>query len=413
MWLQHVKHLLEYRAHMIERFGRLPSEMRTRLGAMNRRPVWIQAVSVGEVILARRLIEALGAECSGGEGPIPTVLSSTTPAGRDLASTINPPGLGGVFHFPIDWPPFVRHSFSTLNPCAFISIETEIWPVLLGECARRGVPALIVNGRISERSHGRYLRLGAFLRGPLQAVQFACMQSEADANRIKSLGLPAERVVVTGNMKFDIISHQRPPADLGRLYAKAGSRPILVAGSTSEGEEAQVLDALARIHHHDILLILAPRHRARFDRVAQILRRRGEPFVRRSHPGPGTDRPPRILLMDTVGELAQAYSMATVAFVGGSLVPRGGQNLVEPAACGIPVLFGPHTHNFQMVAEALVAGGAGFRVDGPATLARVIQGLLDDPAARQRAGLQAQRLVEQNRGATAMTIRHILPFIAA
>ncbi|MFQ5701287.1 MAG: 3-deoxy-D-manno-octulosonic acid transferase [Acidobacteriota bacterium] len=413
MVLRRVNRLLEYRAHMVERFGRLSVQTRTRLDAMTRRPVWIQAVSVGEVMLAQALVDAVGSAASNGSETLPFVLSSTTPAGRDLAMTMKRSGFESVFHFPIDWPPFVRRTLSAVRPCSFISIETEIWPVLLGECVRRRIPALVVNGRISERSRGRYLRLGTFLRKRLQAIRMACMQSDADAERIRDIGLPAERIVVTGNMKFDMVPRGPAPQDLARMYAKAGSSPIVVAGSTSAGEEELILEALERTGRDEVLLILAPRHRARFDAVADLLRGRGIRFARRSRAGRGEDAPPPVLLLDTLGELGRVYSLATVAFVGGSLVPRGGQNLVEPAAWGIPVLFGPHTENFQAVAEALLACGAGRRVGGADSLAAALLDLIDDERARREAGLQGLRLVEKHRGATDRTVRHILPLLAA
>jgi 3-deoxy-D-manno-octulosonic-acid transferase len=391
----------------------------SRLASLSRRPVWIQAVSVGEVILARTLLESLQDFFSNAgdrtDRAPHVVLSSTTPAGRDAAAAIQSPLLEGVFHFPIDWAPIVRRLLGRVNPSLFIAIETEIWPGLLRQCAQRQVPAIIVNGRISHRSHGRYRRFRGMLREPLGAVRLACMQTADDAERARSIGIPADRIVVTGNMKFDAA----PPRDgangsgsaLPALPIPDGAR-VLVAGSTSEGEEEIVLDAFDRLaprRAEGTVLILAPRHRERFDAVARLLERRRLRFVRRSSATIGAAYD--VLLLDSIGELADVYSRGQAAFVGGSLVPRGGQNLIEPAARGVPVLFGPHTENFAAVAQALLEAGAGFRVSGADDLASTWSLLLADTDRRQRAGNAARALIEAHRGATARTIRHILPFI--
>ncbi|HEY3177004.1 MAG TPA: 3-deoxy-D-manno-octulosonic acid transferase [Candidatus Polarisedimenticolia bacterium] len=403
----------EYRAHLAERRGRLPVDLSERLGRLGRRPVWVQAVSVGEVFLARTLLTAMAVsgEPEGASPPPPFVLSSTTPAGRQAAASLTIDGLQGVFHFPIDWPPFVRRALDTVRPAAYISVETEIWPALLAECGRRGVPVLIVNGRISERSRAWYRRLGRLMREPLSAVRLACMQSEEDAARLRSVGVPADRVVVTGNMKFDAAPCLDEGADeLRALFGLTpGEGPLVVAGSTSAGEEVQVLDAFEMIGVKGTTLILAPRHRERFEEVARLLAGRGIPFVRRSElPSAG---PRRVILLDSIGELARVYGLADAAFVGGSLVRRGGQNLIEPAARGVPVLFGPHTENFAPVAEAMSAVGAGFRVRGARELAAALRLLLADSGLRNRAGSAGRALIEAHRGATRRTIDHIRPFL--
>ena len=392
---------------MSERFGRLPADLATRLIRMPRRPVWLQAVSVGEVAVARAFIQAAR--------NVPFVLSSTTPAGRDAAASLRLADLVGVFHFPIDWSPFTRRTLDTIRPSCFVSVETEIWPGLMAGCARRGVPVAIINGRLSARSHARYLRVRRLLRGALAAVRIACMQTDDDARRAASIGIPSDRIVVTGNVKFDMAASTdgdaHVAASLG-LPAGAGSkRPILVAGSTSPGEEEQVLDAVGRMGVPDLLLILAPRHRERFDEVAALLSSRGIPFVRRSRlPGapPGAEN---VILLDTLGELAGVYALATVAFVGGSLVPRGGQNMIEPAARGVPVLVGPHTQHFRSVVRDLIACGAAVRVNGVEDLAREARRLFDDPAARARAGESGRALVSAHRGATGRTLEQVLPLL--
>ncbi len=397
--------LNSWRSNLAERFGLLPADLTGRLAALDQRPVWVQAVSVGEVMVARTLIAGLA-----GQG-FPIVLSSTTPAGRAIAATMT--GTAGVFHFPIDLPGVVGRTLDAIRPAAFISIETEIWPLLLRQCARRGVPALIVNGRISERSRARYGAVRGLLRGALAAIRMACMQTETDARRIVAIGMPGDRVLVTGNMKFDGAIPSEPDGVLQALVQEAaGGSPVLVAGSTSPGEEEVVLDAMASTRPDAFFLILAPRHPDRFARVGSLLRQRGVAFRRRSDGGSEGAGRPRALLLDTVGELAGAYHLADVAFGGGSLVPRGGQNLTEPAVCGVPVLFGPHTQHVAAVAEALAACGGAERVTDAATLAHAIMRLIDDPEARRRMGEAGRSMVHAHRGATARTVEAILPILA-
>ena len=407
----------EYREHFSERCGILPAELESRLRHSHHSrvgPVWIQAVSVGEVSLARAILGAMQRR---------VVVSSTTPAGRAAAAGISSPLLEGVFHFPIDWFPFVRRTLDTVRPALFVSMETEIWPGLLRECGRRGIPVVMVNGRISKRSHDRYLRFHGLFREPLQAVRLACMQSETDAARIRAIGVPPDRVVVTGNMKFDAGTAGGGPSTALResLASRApgargasGDRVVLVAGSTSPGEEEMVLDALGMVEvscSREVALVLAPRHPERFDEVARLMERRGVAFVRRSMMGDTPGPSFKVLLLDTLGELAGLYALASVAFVGGSLVPRGGQNMIEPAAHGVPVLFGPHTGNFDSVATELIQAGAGFRVTSAADLAAAWRSLIADEPLRRRAGDAGRALVESHKGATRRTLEHLLPLL--
>jgi len=375
--------------------------------------LWIQAVSVGEVHLAGTLVEALSAATSA-----PIVISSTTPAGRAAAVSLASRAVRvqGVFHFPIDWPPFVRRTLDAVRPSALLCLETEIWPGLLRECGRRGVKVAILNGRISPRSSARYRRFGGLFRGALATVGLACMQSEDDARRAREIGVPEDSVVVTGSMKFDAAAGAAPPPE---GLVPSGVRHVLVAGSTSPGEEEIVLDAfeaLSKSGRHatnGLYLILAPRHRERFDEVDRLLARRGLAHARRSSEGTAPSPSGPVLLLDTIGELAAVYGLATAAFIGGSLVPRGGQNPIEAAARGVPVALGPHTENFSSVAEAMVAAGAAFRVRDAATLAEVWGRLLSDDALRRRAGQAGRALVETHRGATGRMLRRLIPFLDA
>ncbi len=395
----------EYRAHLPERLGRMPADLVAQVDRLARRPVWVQAVSVGEVLVARTFMQAAR--------DIPFVLSSTTPAGRDAAAAPASFRLAGVCHFPIDWTPFMRRALDAIRPSAMVCIETEIWPRLLSLCGRRNVPVLMVNGRISERSHARYRRIRSLLGEGLSAVRVACMQTGQDAERAVSLGIAADRVVVTGNLKFDAAEPAPLPPGIREVLdlPAEGGPPVLVAGSTSEGEEEAVLEAARLAGLSDLVLILAPRHRERFDAVASLLERRGLPFVRRSRLASGRRGGERIVLLDSLGELSRIYSLATVAFVGGSLVPRGGQNMIEPAAHGVPVIFGPHTQHFDAVARGLLEGGAATRVEDAAGLARAVRRFVSDPGARAAAGRAGRALVETHRGATARTLEHALPLL--
>lgn len=379
---------------------------------MPRGPIWVQAASVGEVGVARTLIEGLEGE--GDSLSRPVLLSSTTPAGRDAAAALRLASLRGAIHFPLDWAPIVRRVLDAVRPRAFIAVETEIWPRLMASCGRRSIPLLLVNGRISERSFRRYRRARALLREPLAAVRAACMQTEQDAERARMLGVAADRVSVTGNMKFDAADPGTPAGEVRSLLGLPGSGgpPVLVAGSTSPGEETAVLDALELAGRPDLLLVLAPRHRERFDEVAALLRARNVPFVRRSSLPAQPRGGARVVLLDTHGELAALYAAATVAFVGGSLVPRGGQNLIEPAARGVPVLFGPHVRHVAQVARLLSEAGAAFLVRDAAGLASRIGALLDDEAAREAAGSAGRAMIARHRGATARTLRLVLPHLA-
>lgn len=381
--------------------------LRERLGRLalrDRQPgsLWLQAVSVGEVRVAETLAGAL--RRSGFSSRL--ALSATTPAGLARAERSGS-GTGDVFAFPLDLDPFVRRTLDALRPAAYGSIETEIWPGLLGECARRGIPTFIASGSISERSARRYRLIAGAVAPALASLRAACMQSAADAERLVALGARAEAVVVTGDIKFDAAPRDGalPPATLAAELGLAGGRPVLVAGSTAPGEEAIVLDAwrLAARAVPDLVLVVAPRHRERFEEVAAAMAKAGAVPLRRSRGAAGTARHDAVLL-DTIGELETAYALADLAFVGGSLVPRGGQNPLEPARAGVPILFGPGMDNFREAASALVACGAAFVVRDADSLAARAVALLGDRAARERAGAAGREFVAAHAGATARTL---------
>jgi len=379
-----------------ERLGWVP------LPASSSPRLWVHAVSVGEVQLARQLLT----ELLGRRPDLEVLMTSTTRAGRRLALQARLPRTR-VAALPLDAPIFVARALRRARPAALILIETEIWPNLIRQCRLQGVPVLIANGRISPRAFPRYRRLGSLLAGTLGRVSRFLMRSSEDAERILALGAPAPCTEVTGNLKWDLAPPPREAASIRRELGLQEDAPVLVAGSTFQGEETMVLEAWSAASREfpDLGLVLAPRHPRRFGQVAAILDARRIGYARRSHPSPGTRR---VVLLDTLGELRDLYAAGTVCFVGGSFVQRGGQNLMEPAAAGRPVLFGPRTENFADAAQALLEAGAGFRLATGAELSSTLVALLRDPGRCAEAGRRAGELVAAHRGATRRTSDRIL-----
>ena len=377
------------------------------LPELGRHGVWLQAVSVGEVEIARRL----AAELARRAPDLPLNVSATTATGLALAAR----SLGDrlpVFPCPLDLPGPVGRVFTAAEPRLLVLVETELWPELLHQAGRRGVPAAVVNARLSERSHAAYRRVAGALRPLLAPLSLVLARTAADAERFADLGVPERRIAVTGNIKYDLEPDPRPLEWADALVRAAGSRPIVVAGSTMEGEEAHVLEALAGLEPDGprTLLVLAPRHPERFPAVAQLLEARGLKFARRSLPqelGPDTE----VFLLDTIGELARAYGLARLAFIGGSLAPTGGHNPLEPAVFGVPVLSGPHVHNFREVYDEMTASGGARIVADAAELAVAAAVWLDDLGLARAAGSAGWEVVQRNRGATARTAGALLDLV--
>ena len=368
-----------------------------RFGFGAQRPVggiWVHAVSVGEVQAAAVLIEALRTRLPG----IAITLSCATPSARVRGRTLLP-GVE-VRYAPYDLPGSVRRCLVGLRPRMLIVLETELWPNLLHEAQRSGVPVLIASARVSARSARIYQRLPGLLRASLAADVWVGAQTDADARRFAALGVPPARLAVVGNIKFD---RPLPPGLAQRgaeLRARYGAgRPVWVAGSTHAGEEQIVLEAHRRVlgQQPRALLILAPRHPQRFAAAAAAVAAQRFGCVRRSDDSPHEDY--QVLLLDTLGELADFYAAADVAFVGGSLVPIGGHNLLEPAALGLPVLSGPEHFSSPEVARALGGRGALTIVHDAAELAAALSRLLADPQARALQGAAGRAAIEANRGA--------------
>ncbi len=387
-----------------ERFGRggMPT------GAARR--VWIHAVSVGEVQAAASLVEAIRAAWP----DLPLTLSSSTPAGRERAHQL----FGGqvdVRYGPYDLPWCLKGTLRRVRPALLLIMETEIWPNLLAECAAAAVPVMFVSARLSARSAARLRAFGSLLRPALGSGVSVVAQTVTDAGRFESLGVPAAHIEVGGNLKFDrepAATARAQGAALRALYAAA--RPMWVAGSTHAGEERAALAAhlALRALHPAAFLVLAPRHRPRFEEVAELLEHSGLPWMRHSHRdhlGPAACAAIAVLLLDSLGDLEICYAAADVAFVGGSLVPIGGHNLLEPAALGVATLSGPHLGNAPEVARLLSAGGGLRIVRDAAELATALRELLGDDAARARLAAAGHAAVNANRGA----LDHLLERIRA
>ncbi|UWZ84983.1 3-deoxy-D-manno-octulosonic acid transferase [Occallatibacter riparius] len=399
-WLWRMATTHKYREGLAERLGRVPERL---LSDPDTRPViWIHAVSVGEVLAVSRLIGEL-------DHALPEhriLLSTTTRTGQELARQRI--GAHRVFYAPLDLPWATRAYLNALGPELLVLAETEFWPNLLAGCFRRRIPVAVVNARISDRSWPRYRALRALWRPLLSRLSAVLAQSELDAERLRALGCLPDRVSVAGNLKFDIRAAQE--ADATRLLRRlAPDAVFVVAGSTLEGEESAVIAAHRSVlpQYPSLITVLAPRHPERFDYVAAVLAASGVPSVRRSswlgNEAPSLLSRGQIVLLDSIGELASVYSLASVAFVGGSLVPAGGHNPLEPAQFGVPIVMGPHYANFRSITEDLRAHDA-LRIAHKENLWPTFDELLGDRELAQAIGQRAREVFEQQAGATARCV---------
>jgi 3-deoxy-D-manno-octulosonic-acid transferase len=362
--------------------------------------VWIHAVSVGETRAAAPLVARVRAARP--EATI--VLTSMTATGRDTARALFGPQVVQAW-LPYDLPEAMRRFLAHFRPSLGLLMETELWPNLAAEARLAGVPLFLVNARLSAKSARGYARVEPLVRPLLGSLAGVAAQTRADADRLEALG--ARDAAVTGNLKFDIEAPPDAAALAGELRARFGARPTLLAASTRDGEEAMILDALARRPlPGGALLVVVPRHPQRFDEVAALLRDRGLAHARRSDGGavpPGV----AVVLGDSMGEMWGYYGASDVAFVGGSLAPLGGQNLIEPLALGVPVLVGPHTFNFADAASRAVEAGAALRVDDADAMVAAASALLADASRRAAMRVHAQSFVAAHRGATERTWRFV------
>ncbi|HEV2349894.1 MAG TPA: 3-deoxy-D-manno-octulosonic acid transferase [Terriglobia bacterium] len=393
-----------------ERLGYLPAQfqdIRHGPGA-----VWIHAVSMGETVAVAGLVQALQAECP--ERRI--FLSCVTRAGREVGEA-RMPGVAGHFYLPLDFRFSVRRALARVRPALLMIVETELWPNLLRTARENGARVVLVNARLSNRSFRGYRLARPFMRRILKCIDWIGAQTEEDAERFIALGASPDRVAVTGNLKFDGKPPQAgrlsSPLRAGLTVAQRG--PVWLAASTMPGEEAMLLQAWSEIRtlHSKSFFILVPRHPNRFEEVAQLLRESGRSFVRRTTLEPGAQDfarqllAPEIVLLDTVGELAGILEVADVVFMGGSLVPTGGHNLLEPAYWGKPILFGPHMENFRDIAHLFLEAGAASTVHDPADLAQRVHELLQDERKRKEMGNRARQLMQLGSGATERTLERL------
>ncbi|MFN7918251.1 MAG: 3-deoxy-D-manno-octulosonic acid transferase [Vicinamibacterales bacterium] len=407
---QAVRHK-KYVGSLAQRLGYLP----ITLNVDGEPSIWIHAVSVGEALTARALIADLRTQYP----RLRLFLSTTTIAGQQVAKK-NLQQVDAVFYFPFDWGFAVRRVLGVVKPRMFVMMETEIWPNLLRECRSRGIKTVVINGRISARSYPRYRLVRPLFRRVLSDIDRFCMQSEESAGRIIDLGADPKRVTVTGSLKFDslpaptVISHGRPRELVLRHFRLAPSRVVLVAGSTMRPEDSVVLRAFARIRSISpgALLVVAPRQRERFAEVEKLAADEGFTVSRRSDLPIDSEPRTDVVVLDTFGELAQLYQIATVVFVGGSLADYGGHNILEPAIFGKPIVVGPHMHNFREITETFLVNQAVVQVQTERELEEELRNLVTDPVRRASLGAAARALVEANRGAkdkTMAVVSDLLP----
>jgi len=400
-WLWKMATTHKYREGLSERLGWV------RVHTDKRPTIWLHAVSVGEVLAVSRLVGEL-------ERAFPEfrlLISTTTKTGQDLARERF--GHERVFYCPLDLPWATRAYLKALKPRMLILAETEFWPNLLSGCNRRGIPVAVVNARISDRSWPRYRFFKRIWRPLLSSLGRVLAQSEIDAERLRALGCGPERVTVSGNLKFDVRAAVGAEATR-MLKAGAEGARFVVAGSTLEGEEAALLEAWPRLLTSDknLVMVIAPRHPERFAAVAALLDQSGLDWVRRSGwKSEDTLRAGQVVLLDTIGELASVYSLAAVAFVGGSLVAAGGHNPLEPAQFGVPIVMGPHYANFRAITEDLLKHDA-LRITEKEDLTKTLMELLSDGETARAMGERAKKVFGQQSGATGRSVEALRSLLA-
>jgi 3-deoxy-D-manno-octulosonic-acid transferase len=403
------------------RHGKYVAGFHERLGSLSpitkggRPVVWIHCVSVGETQAARPLVRGLRERFP--ESLI--AISTITLTGQNLAREIFKHDAARVFYFPFDWRWVVRRTLKAINPMAVLIMETELWPGFLRECKSQQIPVAIVNGRLSKQSFRRYRVIRSFMRKVLSSISLAVMQTEADAGRLRALGMEAGKIFVSGNMKFDAGTLPETDAlttEFRERFKFAGDAPLVLAASTHDPEEVIILNSFRQVISRSELkprLMIAPRHPERFTEVADLLKTSGLRWARRTAPAVSSDGQAEVILLDSIGELHSAYSLASIVFVGGSIAKTGGHNILEPAAVGAAAITGHHTYNFQSIVESFVKAGAILQLpplsDSAAIveLANLISELLVDPARRLTLGTRARSLVKENRGATERTLQSL------
>ena len=387
----------KYREGLRERLGRVPPRLAGQTGPA----IWVHAVSVGEVLAVSELIGELRRRFRGYR----VVISTTTATGQKLARRLF--GGDSVFYFPLDFGFAIQPYLVAIKPALVVIAETEFWPNFLRLAHANGSRIAVVNARISDRSWPGYRRVHRLLAGVLRNVDLFLAQTEEDASRLRDIGAPHERIQVSGNLKFDVAAPPAP-AILGSLrsaFQQARAGPVVVCGSTVEEEEGLLLRAFENVvaSHPRAVMILAPRRPERFGEVAKLLEQLNIRFWRRSL-WSGDAIAGGVFLVDTIGELASLYALGDVAFVGGSLVPRGGHNIIEPAQHGVPIIVGNHTENFRDIV-GLFQGQDAVRVVGPAEFPLVLMELLSNEEERAALGRRGAEVLRSQMGATERTAR--------
>jgi len=398
----------KYASGFRERLGNYP-----KFKPDGEKVIWLHCVSVGETNAARPLVDELIEKF-----PLHRiVISTTTRTGQELARNIFRDNVDAIFYLPFDWKFSVRRALRTFKPSLLLLMETEIWPRLIVEAKRSGSKIAIVNGRLSQRSLNRYSFVRPIVSRVLRSVDMALMQNAKDAERMEALGMDAGKTVVTGNLKFDLSSSSDELELTERLKERFkfdGSRPLIVAASTHDPEERWIVESLKEKLTHHTRLLIAPRHPERFQIVSDLLKNSGQRFVRRSEEPSDRDRSADIVLLDSIGELRAVFPLAEIVFVGGSLIPHGGQSILEPASAGVAIVTGYYTQNFNDAVQLFASDDALIQLPESndenaivASLSATFDELLHDSRKRQDLGSMASALMKANRGATAKTVTEL------
>lgn len=382
-------------------FGRLPDAVMAQVARKN--CIWLHAASVGEIVAASPLVKEIHQRMPG----TPVMLSVMTPSGYDMARQIIKEA-DAVIYFPFDLPGIGARVLHNILPQAVVLVETELWPNFIKAAAQRGIPIVMVNGRISDKSMQRYRYLGGIVPAMLKDITKFCMQSPLDAKHIIALGAPPERVIITGNTKFDQTYSGITQEERKLLMAEVGFSdyyPILLAGSTHKGEEEILLQAFTKIKdcYPEAKMLIAPRERVRAEEVIKMAENNGFSVRRRTVPA-ANKQDDDVVVLDTIGELGKMYSLGDLVFVGGSLIPHGGHNILEPAIHGKPILVGPHMFNFKQTYALLSERGACVRINDVSQLIDKALFILNNESVKQEMGSSALAVVEENRGAARKSI---------
>jgi 3-deoxy-D-manno-octulosonic-acid transferase len=402
----------KYSDRLVERLGRYPQNLRPDDSLPNSRPIWIHAVSVGEVKAAAALTQRIKEQLP----DVPILLSTTTPAGRETAEKI----LGNkipLIYYPLDFYPCVKRALKFFHPRVFIALETELWPNFLFQANKSGSKLILVNGRISERSFKRYSKFRWLFQPLLESFKLLMVRHGDDARYLISLGARSEDVLVLGNIKYDGLVNQAQEAlkiSLRPNFHLKGTEPVIVAGSTRGGEELILLSVYRRLKAFfpELILILAPRHISRCPEIEAQLRRQGIAYETYSQVRlPGRPRKEAVILIDRIGDLFALYSLASLAFGGASLVPKGGQNILEPAAWGKPVFYGPHMEDFKDARDFLEKAGAGIQVADEIELYERMHYFLDHPEEAAERGEAGREALKSQTGLTQKAVEMIAEII--